>query len=166
MSLNRLRRLRKLLVATKRLWLRKFWGMDIHPSVDMSLSAIFDKTNPKGVHVAAQTYVAFNARILTHDMTRNTHRDTWIGAKCFIGGNALILPGVRIGDNCIVAAGAVVTRSVPSGCVVAGNPARILRQGVTLMPYGRLPPQARGGDEVPYLDTAAPTPRPALIRSG
>jgi acetyltransferase-like isoleucine patch superfamily enzyme len=40
-----------------------------------------------------------------------------------VGGAAVLLPGVTIGENALVAAGAVVTRTVPDGCVVAGNPA-------------------------------------------
>ncbi len=50
-----------------------------------------------------------------------------IGANVWIGGGALILPGVTIGDHAIVGAGAVVTRDVPAGATVAGNPARPLR---------------------------------------
>ena len=47
--------------------------------------------------------------------------DVWIGA------NAVILPGVTIGNHCVVAAGAVVTKDVPDNCVVAGVPARIIK---------------------------------------
>jgi len=49
----------------------------------------------------------------------------------WIGGSAILLPGVRIGRNAVVGAGAVVTRSVPANTVVAGNPARVIRQMVT-----------------------------------
>lgn len=49
-----------------------------------------------------------------------------IGDYVYIGSNALIMPGVSIGDHVLVAAGSVVTKSVPSGVVVAGNPARVL----------------------------------------
>lgn len=49
-----------------------------------------------------------------------------IGDWCYIGANALIMPGVTIGNNCLVAAGSVVTKSIPAGSVVAGNPARII----------------------------------------
>lgn len=50
-----------------------------------------------------------------------------IGSDVWIGGNAVILPGVTIGDNAIVAAGAVVTRDVAPNCIVAGVPAVKLR---------------------------------------
>lgn len=140
MSLNRFRKLRKLVVGLKRTWLRRVWKLDIHPTVEMSLSSRFDLTHPKGIHIGAHTYVAFDARILSHDMTRNMKVDTRIGQNCFIGGRSLILPGVTIGDSCIVGAGSVVTRSVPANSIVAGNPARVLYSGVTLLSYGRIDP--------------------------
>lgn len=49
-----------------------------------------------------------------------------IGNNVYIGSSSLILPGVIIGDNVLIGAGSVVTKSIPSNCVVGGNPARIL----------------------------------------
>jgi maltose O-acetyltransferase len=46
----------------------------------------------------------------------------------WIGGGAIILPGVKIGRNAVVGAGAVVSRDVPSNTIVAGNPARVIRE--------------------------------------
>lgn len=140
-SLNKLRRIRVFLVAIKRKILQKVWGMDIHDTTEMSLSAKFDRTHPKGIHVGAYTYVAFDARILAHDMTRNVRLHTRIGENCFIGGQSLILPGVTIGDQCIVGAGSVVTKSVPSNTIVAGNPAKVLRDNVKLLSFGRIDPE-------------------------
>ena len=51
-----------------------------------------------------------------------------IGDDCWIGGGSIICPGVTIGNRCVVGAGSVVTKNVPDGSVVAGNPARIIRQ--------------------------------------
>jgi len=51
-----------------------------------------------------------------------------IGNDVWIGGNAVILPGVTIGNNCVVAAGAVVTKDVPDNSLVAGVPAKVIRQ--------------------------------------
>ena len=50
-----------------------------------------------------------------------------IGPNAWIGGGAIILPGVTIGDDAVVGAGSVVTRDVPAGATVLGNPARIRR---------------------------------------
>lgn len=85
-----------------------------------------------GNHVTVSTRVLF----LTHDGStwlfrdekgrRYDYRKIEIGNHCFIGAGSILLPGVRIGDNVIVGAGSVVTRSVPSGWVVAGNPARFI----------------------------------------
>lgn len=49
-----------------------------------------------------------------------------IGNWCYIGTDSLIMPGVEIKDHVLVAAGSVVTKSVPSNSIVAGNPARII----------------------------------------
>ena len=49
-----------------------------------------------------------------------------IGSRCWIGMNALVMKGVTIGDEAIVAAGSVITNDVPARSVVAGNPARVL----------------------------------------
>ena len=51
-----------------------------------------------------------------------------IGNNVWLGGGAIVCPGVTIGDNAVVGAGAVVTRDVPANVVVVGNPARVLRQ--------------------------------------
>jgi len=50
-----------------------------------------------------------------------------IGNDVWIGGSCTILPGISIGDNSIVAAGSVVTKDVPPNSIVAGNPAKMLR---------------------------------------
>lgn len=51
-----------------------------------------------------------------------------IGNNVWIGDNAIILPGVEIGDSCIIGANCVVTKSIPSFCVVAGNPSKIVKE--------------------------------------
>ena len=136
-GLNRLQGLRRLIIRSMHWYYTRLWGMDIHPTAEFSMSAKFDRTFPKGVHVGEYSYIAFDARILCHDRTRGLYTDTRVGRNCFIGGQALILPGVEIGDNCVVGAGAVVTKSVPPRSVVAGNPAKIIQSDINVGRYGR-----------------------------
>lgn len=60
-------------------------------------------------------------------------KEIHVGQDCWIGGNAMILPGVTIGRGCVVGAGSVVTKNVPDFTVVAGNPARAIRKIETQM---------------------------------
>jgi serine O-acetyltransferase len=53
-----------------------------------------------------------------------------IGDDVYLGAGAKILGPVEIGSNCVIGANAVVTKSVPSGCVAVGIPARIIREGI------------------------------------
>lgn len=136
-GLNKFLWLRHFLLKIKRLFLVKVMGMDIHPSVRVALSAKLDRTFPIGVHIGENTAIAFEVRVMTHDRTRGLYVHTRIGKNCFIGGRSMILPGVVIGDNCVVGAGSVVTKSVPPRCVVAGNPARIIRENIEVGSFGR-----------------------------
>jgi acetyltransferase-like isoleucine patch superfamily enzyme len=141
-SLNNFAKIRFLLVYIRRTFLTRYWGMDIDSTVEFSLSARFDTTYPQGVHVGAESYVAFDAAILTHDTTRRMYRHTYIGRRCFIGARSIILPGVTVGDHCIVAAGSVVTADMPANSIIAGNPARVIRSNNGLDAYGRMPKSA------------------------
>lgn len=68
----------------------------------------------------------------TNPEERNT-RQEWaepvtIGNNVWIGGSVTILPGVTIGDNCTIGAGAVVTRNIPANSIAVGNPAKVIRE--------------------------------------
>jgi len=122
-----------------RLWFfRKIMKMDIHPTVKISLKANLDLTNPRGIHIDEDTYIAFHAVILAHDMSRLLMTDTYIGRNCFIGAYSIIMPGITVGDECIVGSGSVVTDDVPSHSIVAGNPAKIIRSGIRTRKWGIL----------------------------
>lgn len=78
-----------------------------------------------------------NVQLLTptHPVEPVARRDRWesaqpitIGDNVWIGGGAIICPGVSIGDDTVVGAGAVVTKDLPAGVVAAGNPARVIRK--------------------------------------
>ena len=53
-----------------------------------------------------------------------------IGQGSFIGAGAVILPQIRIGENAVIGAGSVVTKDVPDHCLVVGNPARVVKEGI------------------------------------
>lgn len=85
------------------------------------------------VVIGALTQIGPGVQFLTADHPRDpalrregveSGRKISIGANVWIGGGALILPGVTVGDDAIIGAGAVVTRDVPAGVTVMGNPAR------------------------------------------
>ena len=125
-------------VALKAWWYRKAYGMDIGEGVQISRKAELDREiNPRGIHIGDYTRIA-SVQILTHDACRNLKADVFIGRNCFLASRSIILPGVHIGDEVIVGAGAIVTKDVPSNSIVAGNPARIIRGGVKLGHYGQI----------------------------
>ncbi len=78
-----------------------------------------------GLTIEDNTMISLNCTIATnnHDSCKPVHikRNVWIGV------NVTILPGVTIGENAVVGAGAVVTKDVPDNAVVVGNPARVIR---------------------------------------
>jgi len=131
--------LRNKLLYARTWYYRKMYGMDISPDVRMSFKARIDKTNPKGLSIGEKTMVAFDAIILSHDFASRRHSaKTTIGKHCFIGCASIIMPNVTIGDQVVVAAGAVVTKDVPSNCMVAGNPARVIKTDVKTSEYGMI----------------------------
>jgi acetyltransferase-like isoleucine patch superfamily enzyme len=142
-SLNQLKWLRLRVVVLRRAMLKWRWGIDLHPSASVSLTSRFVNRQRHAISVGAETLIAFKTLLISHDARSGQDRPIRIGRRCFIGGGSLISPGVTIGDECIVAAGSVVVSDVPTGCIVAGNPARILRRNISVGPYGRL----AGADE-------------------
>lgn len=58
----------------------------------------------------------------------NFSKPVKIGANCWLGAGAIVLPGVEIGEGCTIGAGSVVTRDIPPRCVAAGNPCKILKR--------------------------------------
>jgi acetyltransferase-like isoleucine patch superfamily enzyme len=92
----------------------------------------------ESVIVEDDVTVSMGTTILTHadvgdrplaEMYPRTTSTTRIGAGAWIGANVTILPGCDVGSRAVVGAGAVVRETVPDGTVVAGVPARPLRQG-------------------------------------
>lgn len=86
------------------------------------------------VTIGDMTQIGPGVQILTADHPRDAAqresglefgRPINIGRNVWVGGGAIILPGVSIGDDALIGAGSVVTRDVPPGCTALGNPARV-----------------------------------------
>ena len=89
------------------------------------------------IDIGSNVLIAPNVQIYTphHPLDYRERRESkeysypvTIGKDCWIGGGAIILPGVTIGDRCIIGAGSVVTRDVPSDSLAVGNPAVVKRK--------------------------------------
>lgn len=134
-----MRRIIRILILRFRiLYYRKWYGMKIDHTALLSSKCNLDKTNPRGIYIGKESYIAFGCTVLTHDFVRGIRCDTFIGDQCFIGGNSIILPGVKVGNNSIVAAGAVVTKDVPPNSIVAGSPAKVIKTGIKTERFGRI----------------------------
>jgi acetyltransferase-like isoleucine patch superfamily enzyme len=94
----------------------------------------------KKITIGDYTLIGGNTKIMDNDfhpinpdIRRKTPHDYMgikeieIGENVFIGCNCLILKGTKIGDNSVIGAGSVVSGEIPSNCVAAGNPARVVR---------------------------------------
>ena len=113
------------------------YGQNIHIGDHVYLNfscTIFDNNE---VHIGHHVMIGPAVQIYTaaHPLQAEARIQGWEVAKpiviednVWVGGSAILLPGVRIGRNAVVGAGAVVSRSVPANTVVAGNPARVIRE--------------------------------------
>jgi acetyltransferase-like isoleucine patch superfamily enzyme len=119
-------------------------GYNLSYSTIIEGTVQLDKLYPQGIHIGENTLVAGGVVILSHDHCKRVGDnqpflvDTYIGKNCFIAVGAIILPGIRIGDEVIVGAGSVVTKDVPPNCVVAGNPAKIIRTEIKMNDFAAL----------------------------
>lgn len=112
-------------------WLRLRYRMDIGTNCVISWKAHLDKSvNPKGIHIGNNTWVLSEAMILAHGHCRGLKVDTKIGSDCVIGVRSIILPGLTIGNQVVIGGGSVVTKNIPSNCIAAGNPAKILKENI------------------------------------
>jgi acetyltransferase-like isoleucine patch superfamily enzyme len=105
-------------------------GVRLHSHVFIPEYSILEDGCWIGPHV-----VFTNARYPKSPNAKNELVGPTVESGAKIGANSTILPGVKIGRNALIGAGSVVTKDVPEGAVVVGNPARVINQVVNL-PYG------------------------------
>ncbi|MCW2601146.1 MAG: putative sugar acetyltransferase [Frankiales bacterium] len=108
-------------------WGKLRFGDRVFVNVGTTIIAVEEIVVGDDVAFANDVYVMDSD---SHGVEGRPHRQApvRIGDGCWIGARAMILPGVSIGKRVLVAAGAVVTRDVPDDSLVAGNPARVVRQ--------------------------------------
>jgi len=80
-----------------------------------------------GVHIYTTNHEFRSVTIPIIDQGHSSSRQVILRRGCWIGANAVILPGVEIGENSVIGAGSVVTKPIPPRVVAAGNPARVIR---------------------------------------
>lgn len=111
-------------------------GRNIHVGDDFLANYHVTILDIREVRIGHHVMIGPNVLICTvnHPLTPNGRRHHLgiakpieIGNDVWIGGNAIVLPGVKIGNNVVVAAGAVVTKDVPDNSLVAGVPAHVIR---------------------------------------
>lgn len=114
-------------------YLKYLKGMDIGKNCSVAKSATMERAYPKSVHIGDNSRVSIEAMVLGHDYFRGKEQsDTYIGHNTVIGGRAIVLPGLHIGNHVFVGAGSVVTKDIPDHCLVAGNPAKVVRVDIML----------------------------------
>jgi len=86
-----------------------------------------DALNPHLVQIGDKCVIGAESMLLAHGPGFDGNTPVIIGDYTYIGYRVTVLPGVTIGEGCIIGAGSIVTRNIPSKKVAAGNPARVLR---------------------------------------
>lgn len=118
--------------------------IEIGDNVGISGATIYAR---KGIYIGENTCIGGNCKILDNDfhpinmedrikLLSDVHggdsdlipsKEVHIGKNCFLGCNSIILKGTVLGDGCVVGAGAVVAGKFEDNCVIAGNPAKVIK---------------------------------------
>lgn len=124
------------------------WPVPPHVCIGVPENIIFDPDDMRNFHTTGNYFQGLGAKVIigkgsrvaagtgfitaNHDFqdihTAQAGKDIVLGENCWVGMNAVILPGVHLGPHTMVGAGSVVTKSFPEGnCVIVGNPAKKIR---------------------------------------
>jgi maltose O-acetyltransferase len=110
------------------------WNISIGAGTFVNYACVMLDVMP--IRIGANCQVASGVQLLTatHPLEPEPRRDGWeygepitIGDNVWLGGGVIVCPGVSIGEDAVVGAGAIVTRDLPAGVVAVGNPARVTR---------------------------------------
>ena len=103
-------------------------------SVFIGRDVIIDNSHPSSIYIDNNVHMCAKSIILGHSLDLNenhlrifTEKKTYLGFNSFIGVGSVILPGLRLGKNCVIGSGSVVTKDVEENEIVAGNPAIHIR---------------------------------------
>ena len=112
------------------------YGSHIRVGVRVFVNCGLVALDVAAITIGDDVQIGPNVQLLTptHPLDAKLRRAKWEAAQpivieenAWLGGGAIVLPGVTVGENAVVGAGAVVTKAVPPNVVVAGNPARVIR---------------------------------------
>lgn len=111
------------------------FGKNIHLGENVFINACCHFQDHGGIFIGDRTqighgvvFATLNHGIAPKDRVHTYPKPIQVGKNVWIGSNSTILPGVTIGDNAIVAAGAVVAKDVPANTIVGGVPAKVIRE--------------------------------------
>lgn len=106
---------------------RKFLKMNIGAETAFAFKVVPDLLYPEYITIGKNCVIGYNTTILTHEFLVDEFKTgpVYIGDNTLIGANVTILPGVTIGKNVKVGAGAVVSKDIPDNTLAYGNPIQI-----------------------------------------
>ena len=126
----------------KLLFKRLFWSLErqakdagVKMGKENFIASRFWSSEPYLISIGSHCDITAGVKLFTHGGSRvlrykypkfDCFGKVTIGDYVYLGNNVFVMPGVEIGNHVLVAAGSVVTKSIPSDCVVAGNPAKYI----------------------------------------